>query len=197
MKIQFEKYNPNWSNDFESIKTELIELIGFINPIIEHIGSTSVKGLSAKPIIDILIGVKDESYLEKTIAPLTNNNYVYYEKYNEDMPYRRFFIKYKIDPRELSIPLIILDKDYIPSNATERNHRLAHIHILPFNSEHWIRHIAFRDYLRTHTDIKTQYQNLKKILSEMEWIDGNEYNKAKDEFLKREEKKALKWYQNK
>lgn len=69
MKIKFEKYNPDWSNDFEKIKSELSELIGFINPNIEHIGSTSVKGLSAKPIIDILIGVNNESDLEKTITP--------------------------------------------------------------------------------------------------------------------------------
>ena len=71
MKIKFEKYNPNWANDFEKIKSELSELIGFINPKTEHIGSTSVKGLSAKPIIDILIGVNNESDLEKTITPLT------------------------------------------------------------------------------------------------------------------------------
>lgn len=197
MKIKFEKYNPNWSNDFENIKTELTELIGFIKPMIEHIGSTSVEGLSAKPIIDILIGVKDESSLGKTIAPLTNKNYVYYEKYNEVMPYRRFFVKHKIDPKELSIPSIITDKNYVPSNTNEHSQRLTHIHILPFNSEHWIRHIAFRDYLRAHLDIKTQYQNLKEMLSEKEWIDGNAYNEAKDEFLKREEEKAVQWYQNK
>lgn len=63
-----------------------MELIGFINPKIEHIGSTSVEGLSTKPIIDILIGLNNESDLEKTITPLTNNDYVYYERYNKDMP---------------------------------------------------------------------------------------------------------------
>lgn len=180
MKIKFEKYNPNWSNDFKRIKTELTELIGFINPIIEHIGSTSVEGLSAKPIIDILIGVKDESYLEKTIAPLNNKNYVYYERYNEDMPYRRFFVKHKIDPKELSIPSIITDKDYVPSNTNEHNQRLAHIHILPFDSEHWIRHIAFRDYLRTHLDINKNDEKTLGILTKCNYKIGKFYNAIDD-----------------
>lgn len=197
MKIKIENHNPNWSNDFERIKSELKSLIGFINPIIEHIGSTSIEGLSAKPIIDILIGVKDECFLEKTISPLTSKNYVYFERYNEDMPYRRFFVKYKIDVKELSIPSIIKTKNCIPSNTNEHSQRLAHIHILLFNSEHWIRHIAFRDYLRAHLDNMKQYQNLKEMLSENEWSDGNYYNKAKEEFLKREEEKAIQWYHNK
>ena len=182
MKIKFEKYNPNWQSDFEKLKDELSELIGFINPKIEHIGSTSVDGLSAKPIIDILIGMNDESDLERTIIPLIDNDYAYYEEYNKNMPYRRFFVKHKT----LSIP-----------NADEYNNRLAHIHILPYNSEHWIRHIAFRDYLRTHQTVKNQYQKTKEQLSNKEWRDGNEYNEAKDTFLKEEERKAVNWYNTK
>ncbi|MOA08135.1 dephospho-CoA kinase/protein folding accessory domain-containing protein [compost metagenome] len=73
-------------------------------------------------------------------------------------------------------------------------HRIAHVHVLPFGSEHWIRHIAFRDYLRVHPAIKDEYQKLKEQLSTMEWKDGNDYNDAKDSFIKREERKAIKWY---
>lgn len=197
MKIRLEQYNPNWSGDFEKIKKELIELIGFINPQIEHIGSTSVENLSAKPIIDILIGVSDESDLEKTITPLTSNDFVYYERYNKDMPYRRFFVKHKINPQNLSIPLVITDKDSLPASTEEHNYRLAHIHILPYDSEHWIRHIAFRDYIRTHPIIKNEYQQLKEQLCTREWRDGNEYNEAKDKFIKTEESNAIIWYRNK
>ena len=112
------------------------------------------------------------------------------------MPYRRFFVKYKINPKSLSIPGIITDKDILPANTDEHNNRLAHIHVLPYNSEHWIRHIAFRDYLRTHPIIKNQYQTLKEQLSNKEWHDGNECNEAKDKFLKTEENKAVRWYNN-
>jgi GrpB-like predicted nucleotidyltransferase (UPF0157 family) len=197
MKIKLEKYNIAWKNDFENMKTELLDLIGFINPRIEHIGSTSVENLSAKSIIDILIGVNHEEDLERVITPLTGENYVYYEKYNEMMPYRRFFVKHTIDPAELDVPVIITDQDDAPSNTNEHDLRSAHIHILSYNSEHWIRHIAFRDYLRTNDDIKDQYQKLKEELSLKEWSDGNEYNGAKDDFIKTEEQKAINWYSNK
>ncbi|MFA4870114.1 MAG: GrpB family protein [Pedobacter sp.] len=62
------------------------------------------------------------------------------------------------------------------------------------NSEHWMRHIAFRDYLRTHPEIRAEYQQLKEELSTQEWKDGNEYNEAKDSFIKTVEQKAVKWY---
>lgn len=198
MKIAFEKYNPKWAIDFKIIKEELLQLIGFLNPRIEHIGSTSVEGLSAKPIIDILVGVNDETDLEKTISPLLNNNhnYIYYECFNEIMPYRRLFTKFKINPEELSIPKIIKDRNKIPASTEEFKCRLSNIHILSYDSEHWIRHIAFRDYLRVHPDIKNQYQSLKEELIKQEWRDVPEYNGGKDKFIKTEEKKAIDWYKN-
>lgn len=194
MKIRFEKFNKNWADEFENIKLELLKTIGFLKPKIEHIGSTSIKELSAKPIIDILVGLSSEEELDKTIEPLLNQNLVYYEKFNKDMPYRRFFVKYKTNPNELSIPKIITENESIPSNIDEHNHRLAHIHILTVDSEHWIRHIAFRDYLRTFPEIKLEYQKLKENLSEKEWIDGTEYNRAKNDFIKLEEEKAINWF---
>ncbi len=196
MKIKLEKYNPVWITEFESIRTELVEQFGILHPKIEHIGSTSVKGLSAKPIIDILVGVSSVKDLEEIIQPLTSKNYIYYKLYNKEMPYRRFFVKHRVNPAELAIPTIIAEKDEVPSGTFEHNQRLAHIHILPFNSAHWIRHIAFRDYLRIHPDIRHQYQQLKEELSKQEWTDGNEYNKAKDQFIKYHEEKAVHWYQN-
>lgn len=194
MKIKFEQYNPAWKQAFEQIKNELISTIGFINPQIEHIGSTSVEGLSAKPIIDILIGLDNENDLDKIVHPLMNNGYVYYEKYNKVMPYRRFFVKHKTDPHNLSIPILIRENDNILDETDEHNYRLAHIHALPYNSKHWIRHIAFRDYLRAHTDLQEKYQYLKEELSTKEWRDGNEYNEGKDDFIKKEEQKAVDWY---
>lgn len=194
MKVTFEKYNPSWENQFESIKNELEESIGFLNPQIEHIGSTSVKGLSAKPIIDIMIGVKDESELDQIPPLLQGKSYVYYEKYNEDMPYRRFFIKLINVPQQLGFPEIIHQDDDIPDELHNHTLRIAHIHTIPISSEHWTRHIAFRDYLRTHPEVREEYQQLKERLSTMEWEDGNDYNEGKDPFIKREEQNAIRWY---
>jgi len=138
MKITFEKYNPDWSANFEHIKHELLKLIGFINPEIEHIGSTSVRGLSAKPIIDILVGVAAEKDLEATVNPLISNHFVYYKCFNEVMPYRRLFVKYKVNPKDFSIPSIITDRNNIPAGTEEFKCRLSNIHILPYHSEHWV-----------------------------------------------------------
>lgn len=194
MKVTFEKYNPSWKDQFESIKNELEESISFLHPKIEHIGSTSVEGLSAKPIIDIMIGVKDEAELGQIPSLLYGKDYVYYEKYNEDMPYRRFFIKLKDQPHNLGFPEIIYSEDEIPDKLHDHNLRIAHIHAIPISSEHWLRHIAFRDYLRFHPEVKDEYQQLKEKLSTMEWFDGNDYNEGKDTFIKREEQNAIQWY---
>lgn len=194
MKITFEKYNPLWKKQFETIKNELKDSIGFLNPHIEHIGSTSVEGLSAKPVIDIMIGVKNEEELDKVPPLLQGQDYVYYRKYNEDMPYRRFFIKLTDQPQHLGFPEIIEAGDEIPEGIHDHKLRIAHIHVIPTSSEHWLRHIAFRDYLRTHPEVKNEYQQLKEYLSEKEWYDGNDYNEGKDPFIKREERKAVEWY---
>ena len=194
MKIQFEKYNLAWKQTFEKIRDELADVIGFIHPQIEHIGSTSVEGLSAKPIVDILVGLHSENDLDKITQPLMDKGYVYYEKYNKAMPYRRFFVKYKVIPHGLSVPNLIHEEDNIPEVLIRHDYRLAHIHAIPVNSGHWTRHIAFRDYLLSHPDIKEKYQRLKEQLSTQEWKDGNEYNEGKDGFIKREEQKAIEWY---
>lgn len=194
MKITFEKYTPLWKQAFEHIEKELVNAIGFLSPQIEHIGSTSINGLSAKPIIDIMIGLNSAADLDLCPPLLMDNDYVYYENYNLDMPYRKFFVKLKDSPQSLSLPVHIKPGTIIPEKLHNHSLRLAHIHILPLNSTHWIRHIAFRDYLLTHPEVKTEYQQLKEKLSLLEWKDGNEYNDAKDSFIKREEQKAIKWF---
>lgn len=90
MHLTIEKYNPDWKKRFEELKKELKELTVLVDTDIQHIGSTSVEGLSAKPVIDIMIGVNSEKDLDKIPHLLAGRQYIYYEKYNEDMPYRRF-----------------------------------------------------------------------------------------------------------
>ncbi|MES2725691.1 MAG: GrpB family protein [Bacteroidota bacterium] len=197
MKVQFEKYNPDWLVAFEKTKTDLLSTIGFTSPIIEHIGSTSVESLSAKPIIDILVGLTNENDLDRVIEPLVKAGYIYYEIYNKDMPYRRLFVKHKSNVQNLHMASVITADNEIPRYTEEHKQRLAHVHILAYNTEHWIRHIAFRDYLRSHPKVKEEYQHLKEILSTKEWKDGNEYSQAKNNFIKAEEQKAIHWYSNK
>jgi len=196
MKIEIAEYNPEWLNQFKLIKEELNVILGELNPRIEHIGSTSVPGLAAKPIIDILVGIERVSLLDETIEPMIRHNYIYYEIYNSDMPFRRLYIGLK-DKNDINIfQSIYSNQNKIPHNKIHQ-HKLTHIHIWEFGTPEWKRHIAFRDYLREHTATKTHYEHLKKELSLRNWKDGNEYNASKDDFIKTEEAKAILWYDEK
>ena len=112
---------------------------------------------------------------------LIKKRYIYYEKYNKDMPYRRFFIKVKDDAGDMQLPFLIKTHDEIPDYLNDNKNRVAHIHILPYNSEHWVSHITFRDFLRAHPGVRDEYRQLKELL-----VQGNgkmEMNIMKEKIL--------------
>lgn len=120
-----------------------------------------------------MVGVPQDSDLDKTIEPLKGIGYNYIEKFTDDWPERRFFQKnVKGHPKVHAV----------------------HIHAFLKDSPDWIRHIAFRDYLRNTPYIRDEYTKLKKQLSETEFTDRQEYQDAKSEFLNQTEKEALKYY---
>lgn len=167
MKIIIKKYDPNWETEFQKEKQLLLKSINDSEIVVEHIGSTSIKGLGAKPVIDIMIGVTDFSMLNNYVPAIEGLGYTYISKYEDMMPYRRFFIK-------------------------ERNdNKTHHIHMVEIDSEFWIRHIAFRDHLRSNKTDRDNYYTLKKNLSKQEWKDGNEYAAAKTEFIKSIESRII------
>ena len=195
MKISIHNYNPIWIEEFNNIKNELLNVLDFLNPHIEHIGSTSIDNLSAKPIIDIAVGLKNTSELDLTIKPMIDNSFIYYEAYNVDMPLRRLFVglKDKLDYRKFQNTFS--KSNEIPHEKIQK-HILSHIHIWEYKSIDWNRHIAFRNYISINDNIKKEYEKLKIKLSSKEWKDGNEYNMGKNAFIKKLEKKAIKWYKN-
>jgi GrpB-like predicted nucleotidyltransferase (UPF0157 family) len=113
------------------------------------------------------------------------------------MPYRRFFVGLIDRPEVLGLSEHIAPEDEIPARLHDHSLRIAHIHSIPRSSVHWLRHIAFRDYLRAHDGVRDRYQAIKEKLVLQQWKDGNDYNDAKDEFLKRYERKAVEWYKKK
>lgn len=194
MKLVVQPYTVKWQEQFSSIAYDLKALLADEDVQIDHIGSTSVNGLSAKPIIDIQLGVKDEAALDKISNILQAPNIVYYEKYNEFMPQRRFFVLFNCSIDDLGAPSVVKLKEDVPDILQNHDLRIVHIHVFIKGSEDWVRHIAFRDYLRVHPEVKNAYQSLKELLAKKEWKDGNDYNAAKDTFLKKEEQKAIEWY---
>jgi len=160
MKIIIKEYSDEWPKLFDLERSQLIETLKDPSTLIEHIGSTAVEGLSAKPVIDIIIGLPDFRIANDYIKKISGLGYEYISRFEDVMPYRRFFIK---------------------ESSGIRTH---HIHMVEAGSEFWFRHLAFRDYLSANENTRNEYQVLKKKLSEKEWKDGNEYNAAKTEFIK-------------
>jgi len=193
IKIIIEKYNPIWLIEFEKLKTKLSSILQFSNPQIEHIGSTSIPSLSAKPIIDIAIGVSKNRELDLTISPMVENKFIYYAVYNKLMPKRRFFVGLKNKKDFLKFEKIYYKNKEIPHEKIH-SFRLCHIHIWKFGTYEWKRHIAFREYLKEHPQVKDEYENLKIKLSKKKWVDGNEYNYSKNDFIKNIENDAISWY---
>jgi len=159
MKITLTDYSPDWPRRFEIVRLQLLQQISL--PVtIEHIGSTAVPGLCAKPIIDIMIGVPALERIDEAVPEIEALGYEYLSIFEDQMPYRRFFRKWKGDIRT------------------------HHIHMVEAKSTFWNRHLLFRDYLRAHQEIAAQYATLKRDLATREWEDMNEYADAKTAFIR-------------
>ncbi len=155
-------YDPRWAEMFESEKRHILDALRELNVTVEHVGSTSVPGLAAKPIIDIMVIVPDPATGEKTIAPLTALGYEYRGE------------------------LGILGRFYFGKG----NPRTHHLHMYPRGHSEIERHLLFRDYLRTHPEAALEYAELKRVLAEKYRDDREAYNEAKSDFVKSIEAKA-------
>ena len=167
MKIIIEAYNPIWQELFEQERKSLTGIFNGVDFKIEHIGSTSIVGLGAKPVIDLMVGLSDFSIANHLVEDIEKLGYQYISEYEITMPYRRFFIK---------------------ENDEKRTH---HIHMVKLNSDFWIKHLAFRNHLRENIQTKEEYYQLKKKLASLKWKSGDDYANAKSEFINRVLVKAM------
>jgi GrpB-like predicted nucleotidyltransferase (UPF0157 family) len=166
MKVSVVEYCPQWREMFEEEKQLLQTVLGEGSSEIEHIGSTAVNRLAAKPVIDIMIGLPDFTVADELVPKIETLSYEYFKKYEDEMPFRRYFAK---------------------NSHGIRTHQ---IHMVAVGSEFWERHLLFRDYLQQNPEIANDYAALKKQLAKREWADVNEYADAKSEFITGIENKA-------
>lgn len=179
MKVKLEKYDPEWKILYEKEKKKLIKSIDSEEIKIEHIGSTSITNIYSKPIIDIMIGVKEEKHLDKYINKIISLEYTYIQKYEIYMPFRRYF--FKLNDPEVRLPKIIGFND---EDIDKGNHEDSfHIHIVQINSDFWINQLLFRNYLQNNNKSKKDYEDLKKDLTKREWDSVNDYTDAKSDFI--------------
>ncbi|NNM58754.1 MAG: GNAT family N-acetyltransferase [Legionellales bacterium] len=167
--IQLVPYDPTWMKMAKSEIRILRELLPQNHVLdIQHVGSTAIPNIQAKPIIDIQIAV-DSLVTIKPIAIelLEKHGYVYWHD-NPDLE-RMFFVK------------------GMPPFGEKRTH---HVHIVEPSSQHWEGKLYFRDYLRLHPDVAKEYEGLKISLQKQYTYDRERYTKAKTEFINAILKKA-------
>lgn len=181
MNITILPYDPEWPDLFREEEALLKKILQPLSPVIEHIGSTAVPGLCAKPVIDMLVGLPSYDDIVTASQLMQLPRYIYMKMYEDALPFRRFFVKVHAKEAE-KLPRIINKEDDVPPAITQ-NHT-HHIHIVEINSPFWKEHLLFRDHLRKHQHAREAYAILKEHLAEREWKSSNEYAAAKAKFIR-------------
>jgi GrpB-like predicted nucleotidyltransferase (UPF0157 family) len=156
--IEIVDYDAMWPRQFEDEKRRILAAIGRYVAAVEHIGSTAVPGLAAKPIIDILVGLRSLTDATNCIIPLTGLGYEYVPEWEAELPERRYFRR--VEPRP----------------------RTHHIHMVETTNEFWRRQLLFRDCLRARPEDARAYEALKRDLASRFEI-GRDYAAAKSVFI--------------
>lgn len=155
--IEVMAYDPAWAASFARECALIREVAGpwLLGPI-EHVGSTAVPGLVAKPIVDIMAAVDDLAMSRPAIAALARLRYYY-------APYRSESMHWFCKP-----------------SALRRTH---HLHLVPYGSPMWQEKLAFRDRLRQDAELAAQYGQLKQQLAVQYRLDREAYTEAKGPFI--------------
>ena len=143
-------YDRAWEYAFQAIKAEIEEAIGDLMIGIEHVGSTSVAGMSAKPCIDIDVIIKDRSVFDTVVSKLAAIGYIH--------------------EGDLGI------KDREAFKYADKPHLMMHhLYVCPQYSEELHRHIAFREFLRSNTEAVKKYSAVKEKAAELFSDDIDQY----------------------
>lgn len=134
MPIEIVDYDPAWPRRFEDEKSRIIVAIGSSVVAVEHVGSTAIPGVAAKPIIDIMAGLRSLAEWTNCIGPLEALGYEYVPSWEVELPERRYFRRVRPRPRT------------------------HHIHMVETTSEFWRRQLLFRDHLRAHQEDAREYE---------------------------------------
>lgn len=169
MTVLISPYSPEWPALFEAEAQKLKAAVSPTQIELHHIGSTSVPGLDAKPIIDIMGVAASLPEIDRYNAAIAALGYEVMGAFG--MPGRRYYRKFGPD--------------------SVRSH---HLHIFETGADHVTRHLAFRDYLRAHPRVADAYAALKHRLIEDGATDWDSYIDGKEAFVLRTEADALRWY---
>lgn len=152
-------YDRSWPHRFAEEEARLVSLFGESLIAIEHIGSTAVPGLFAKPVIDIMAAVDSLDTADALIPRLCENGYTTSAEFNATLKDRRWLMRHS------------------------GGHRTHHLHLMVEGGAEWDRTIAFRNLLRENAAVRSDYAALKQSLAESVGSDRDAYTAAKTKFI--------------
>jgi GrpB-like predicted nucleotidyltransferase (UPF0157 family) len=154
-RIEICEYNPNWPTKFETHRERIAHALGRAALQIEHVGSTSVPGLAAKPIIDMLLVVKDSRDEAAYVTHLEGAGY----------------------------SLRVREPDWHEHRMLRTPERDAHLHVFSAGSSEIDQDLIFRNHLRESRDDLELYEETKRRLASQDWQSMQDYAKAKTEVI--------------
>jgi GrpB-like predicted nucleotidyltransferase (UPF0157 family) len=157
--IELAQYSPQWNSLFEAERSVFASVFSPLTFRIEHIGSTAVPGLGAKPIIDVLVGGHSLAEIEARVSAMEALGYQYMAEHEVVFPQRRFFAKPLVRPRQF------------------------HLHAVAMDSQFFVEHLLFRDALRADPGLAAEYFALKVDLAARFGNDREGYTDAKTLFI--------------
>ena len=161
-------YDPNWRLLFEEERRRIVEAVGHIVAGVHHVGSTSIPGMPAKPILDIAVLLREFDDGEQCIEPLENIDYFHKGADEVDIPGDRFFLRGHPAQEGCS------DGEEIRTHV---------LHMYTLDSPIRWNHFAFRDCLIAHPEVAAEYARLKLALAERHSDDRTAYSAGKRSFI--------------
>ncbi len=157
-KVLLAPHHPGWAEAYERERGRLADALESLTPVVEHIGSTAIPGIVAKPLLDIMVGIPEIADHAKAIAPMEALGYTYKGEFG--IPDRHFFV--------------------LGDEATSTHH----VHLVKFGGHFWQLNLVFRDHLRAHADACDRYAAEKRRLVR-EFADAREkYTAGKDAIIR-------------
>ncbi len=153
--IKIVDYDPQWPLKYREHAGRIRQAVGESALQIEHIGSTSVPGLGAKPIVDLLLVVQDAGNEAAYLPALEADGYV----------------------------LRVREPDFDEHRMFRTPERDVHVHVFSAGSKEIARHLDFRDHLRTDEGDRNAYEGVKRKLAARDWADMNAYAAAKSDVI--------------
>ena len=164
-----EPYDPDWPVLFEEERRLIMAAVGHIVAGVHHVGSTSIPGMPAKPILDIAVLLREFEDGERCIEPMESIGYFHKGVDEVDIPNDRFFLRGH-PPRE--------------GCADSEEIRTHVLHMYTLDSPIRRNHFAFRDYLIAHPEVAAEYARLKLILADKHSDDRTAYSAGKGSFIR-------------